>query len=45
MVAQLTKTELKAIRKYLGKVFPGVAEQDDLWEIIVKLDELIERVK
>ena len=42
---ELTKTELKAIRKYLSKVFPGVSEQDDLWNLITKIDKLIEGTK
>lgn len=39
---KLTKIELEAIRKYLSKVYPGVAEQDNLWNLITKLDKLIE---
>ena len=42
---ELTKTELKAIRNYLTKVFPGVSEQDNLWNLIAKLDEMIEGKK
>jgi hypothetical protein len=42
---ELTKTELKAIRSYLKKVYPGVSEQDNLWNLINKLDEMIEGKK
>jgi hypothetical protein len=45
MSNELTRIELKAIRKYLSKVYPGVTEQDDLWNLIAKLDKLIEGVK
>jgi hypothetical protein len=37
----LTKMELKAIATYLRKVYPGVAEQDELWELIQRIDELV----
>lgn len=36
----LTKSDLKKIGNYLRRVFPGVAEQDDLWELIQKVDKL-----
>ncbi len=39
---ELTKIELKEIRKYLSRVYPGVNEQDNLWNLISKLDKLIE---
>ncbi len=42
---ELTKTELKAICNYLKKVYPGVSEQDNLWNLITKLDEMIEGKK
>jgi len=42
---ELTRIELKQIRKYLSKVYPGVSEQDDLWNLIAKLDKLIEGAK
>ena len=45
MGEKLTTIELKRIRKYLSKVYPGFSEQDDLWEIIKKLDRLIEGAK
>jgi len=32
--------ELKAIAKFLRKVYPGVAEQDDLWNLIAKVEQL-----
>jgi hypothetical protein len=41
MSEKLTTIELRQIRKYLSKVYPGVAEQDDLWDVLVKLDKLI----
>lgn len=41
MNENLTTIELRRIRKYLSKVFPGVAEQDELWDVITKLDKLI----
>lgn len=37
----LTKADLRAIRRYLSKVYPGVAEQDDLWHLIERIDRLI----
>jgi len=37
---QFTKMELKAIAKFLRKVYPGVAEQDDLWNLIAKIEHL-----
>jgi len=42
---KLTIMELRKIRRYLSKVYPGLSEQDDLWEIIKKLDRLIEGAK
>lgn len=45
MGEELTRIELRAIRKYLSKVYPGVTEQDDLWNLIAKLDKLIEGAK
>jgi len=41
MGEKLTTLELRRIRKYLSKVYPGIAEQDDLWDVISKLDKLI----
>lgn len=40
MGEQLTKMELKKIATYLRKVYPGVAEQDELWNLIAKLEQL-----
>lgn len=40
MADQLTKMELKRIATYLRKVYPGVAEQDELWNLIAKLEQL-----
>jgi hypothetical protein len=45
MGTELTRMDLKAIRKYLSKVYPGMSEQDDLWNLIAKLDKLIEGTK
>ena len=42
---ELTRIDLKPIRKYLSKVYPGVSEQDDLWNLIAKIDKLIEGAK
>ena len=40
MSEQFTKMELKAIARFLRKVFPGMAEQDDLWNLIAKVEQL-----
>ena len=40
MGEELTKMELKAIARFLRKVFPGMAEQDDLWNLIAKVEQL-----
>lgn len=40
MAEQLTKMELKRIATYLRKVYPGVAEQDELWNLIEKIEQL-----
>lgn len=40
MGEQLTKMELKRIATYLRKVYPGVAEQDELWNLIAKVEQL-----
>ena len=45
MGEELTRIELNAIRKYIIKVYQGVNEQDDLWNLIAKLDKLIEGAK
>lgn len=41
MGEKLTIMELRRIRKYLSRVYPGVSDQDDLWDILVKLDKMI----
>jgi len=41
MGEQYTKMELKAIAKFLKKVFPGVSDQDELWNLINKTHQLI----
>jgi len=41
MGEQYTKMELRAIAKFLKKVFPGVADQDELWNLINKTQQLI----
>jgi hypothetical protein len=40
MGEQLSKLELKAIATYLRKVYPGVAQQDELWNLITKVEQL-----
>lgn len=40
MIDQLTKTDLKAIANYLRKVYPGVSDQDNLWDLIKKVEQL-----
>ena len=40
MGEQFTKMELKRIATYLRKVYPGVAEQDELWNLIQKIEQL-----
>jgi hypothetical protein len=41
MTDQYTKMELKAIARFLSKVFPGVEDQDELWNLINKTEQLI----
>jgi len=41
MGEKLTTLELRRIRKYLSKVYTGIAEQEDIWDVISKLDKLI----
>lgn len=41
MGEQLTKMELKQIARFLRKVYPGMTEQDDLWNLIAKIEQLI----
>ena len=40
MAEQFTKMELRRIATYLRKVYPGVAEQDELWNLIAKVEQL-----
>ena len=40
MGEQFTKMELKKIAGFLRKVYPGVADQDDLWHLIAKVEQL-----
>jgi hypothetical protein len=40
MGEQFTKLELKAIAKFLRKVYPGVTDQDELWNLIKKIERL-----
>lgn len=32
--------ELRRIATYLRKVYPGVTEQDELWNLIAKVEQL-----
>jgi len=41
MGQQFTKIELVAIAKFLRKVYPGQADQDALWRLIEKTDQLV----
>jgi hypothetical protein len=41
MGEQFSKMELKAISRFLRKVYPGVTEQDDLWNLIAKVEQLV----
>lgn len=41
MGEQLTKMELKQIARFLRKVYPGMTDQDDLWNLISKVEQLI----
>ena len=40
MSEQFTKMELKALAKFLRKVYPGVGDQDELWNLIEKTEQL-----
>ena len=37
--------ELKAIAKFLSQVFPGFTDQDELWNLINKTQQLIKGVQ
>lgn len=41
MGAQFTKMELTQIAGFLRKVYPGQAEQDALWGLIEKTEQLL----
>jgi len=41
MGEQLTKMELKQIARFLRKVYPGMTDQDDLWNLIARVEQLI----
>lgn len=41
MGQQFSKIELKAIAQFLRKVYPGVSEQDNLWNLISKVEQHI----
>lgn len=41
MTEQLTRMELRRIATYLRKVYPGVTEQDELWNLITKIEQLM----
>ena len=40
MAEQFTKMELQQIARFLRKVYPGVTDQDDLWNLIAKVEQL-----
>jgi hypothetical protein len=40
MGEQFTKMELKQLAKFLRKVYPGVGDQDELWNLIEKTEQL-----
>jgi hypothetical protein len=40
MVNGLTKMELKAIRRWLSKVFVGPSEQEEFMKVMERLDQL-----
>jgi hypothetical protein len=40
MSEQLSKMELKTIARFLRKVYPGMTEQDALWNLIAKVEQL-----
>jgi hypothetical protein len=41
MGEQYSKMELKQLAKFLRKVYPGVSDQDQLWALIEKTEQLI----
>jgi hypothetical protein len=40
MGEQFTKMELKQLAIFLRKVYPGMTDQDDLWNLITKVEQL-----
>jgi hypothetical protein len=40
MGEQMTRMELRKVATYLRRVYPGVAEQDELWNLIAKIEQL-----
>jgi hypothetical protein len=40
MSEQFTKMELKQLARFLRKVYPGVGDQDELWNLIEKIEQL-----
>ena len=41
MGEQFTKMELKQLARFLRKVYPGLTDQDDLWNLITKVEQLV----
>ena len=41
MAEQYSKMELKQLARFLRKVYPGVSDQDSLWALIEKTEQLI----
>lgn len=41
MSDELSKSDLKKIAEYLRKVYPGVGDQDNLWDLIKKVEQLV----
>lgn len=40
MGEQFTRMELRKLAAFLRKVYPGVTDQDDLWNLIDKVESL-----
>lgn len=40
MPEQFTKMELRKLAEFLRKVYPGVSDQDELWNLIAKVEQL-----
>jgi len=45
MSEQYTRMELKQLAKFLRKVYPGMSDQDELWFLIQKTEQLISKGK